>query len=132
MTVETLEIYQHDENKFEMHTKKGEWILTKEKGYSPVQMLVSSVAACGGYVYISILENSKIEATISKIEVTYRRNEQKKAEPVSEIQLKFIASNVPEADQKRAIHCLKLIPANCPVIQSLDPTIQVTETVEFI
>ncbi|MFC4771546.1 OsmC family protein [Enterococcus hermanniensis] len=131
MAVEMLEIYQLDKNKFEMHTKKGEWILTKEKGYSPVQMLVSSVAACGGYVYSSILENSKIEANISKIEVSYRRSEQKKAEPISEIHIKFIAS-IPEIDHKRALRCLKLIPANCPVMQSLDPTIQVTETVVFI
>ncbi len=58
MTVETLTI-QQGSDKFEMTTPTGNWVLAREKGYSPVQMLVSAVAACGGYVYASVLENSK-------------------------------------------------------------------------
>ncbi|WP_430611465.1 OsmC family protein [Enterococcus sp. DIV0876] len=133
MTVETLTIHEGNNgyDKFEMQTPNGDWILGREQGYSPVQMLVSAVAACGGYVYRSVLKNSKIEAEISKIEVSYDRDPEKKAEPVSAIQIKFSAK-VAEADQEKAIRCLKLISPNCPVIQSLDPTIQVTETVVFI
>ncbi|KPG70157.1 OsmC family protein [Enterococcus sp. RIT-PI-f] len=133
MTVETLTIHdgRNENDKFEMQTPTGNWILAREQGYSPVQMLVSAVAACGGYVYRSVLENSKVEAQISKIEVSYDRDPEKKAEPVSAIQIKFTAK-VAEADQEKAIRCLKLISPNCPVIQSLDPTITVTETVAFI
>ncbi|OTN75796.1 hypothetical protein A5886_000872 [Enterococcus sp. 8G7_MSG3316] len=133
MTVETLTIYEgsNGSDKFEMQTPNGDWILAREQGYSPVQMLVSAVAACGGYVYRSVLENSKVDANISKIEVSYDRNPDKKAEPVSAIQINFSAK-VAEADQEKAIRCLKLIAANCPVIQSLDPAIEVTETVVFI
>ena len=53
MTVETLTIHQGSD-KFEMTTPTGNWVLAREKGYSPVQMLVSAVAACGGYVYASV------------------------------------------------------------------------------
>ncbi|WP_142972865.1 OsmC family protein [Enterococcus casseliflavus] len=130
MTVETLTIHQGSD-KFEMTTPTGNWVLAREKGYSPVQMLVSAVAACGGNVYASVLENSKITAEIEKIEVSYDRDDNKKAQPVSAIQIQFYAK-IAEADHDKATRCLKLVSPNCPVIQSLDPAIEVTETVTFI
>ena len=118
MTVETLTIHQGSD-KFEMTPPTGNWVLAREKGYSPVQMLVSAVAACGGYVYASVLENSKITAEIEKIEVSYDRDDNKKAQPVSAIQIQFYAK-IAEADHDKATPCLKLVSPNGPVIQSLD------------
>ncbi|MFU1814748.1 OsmC family peroxiredoxin, partial [Enterococcus faecium] len=57
--VERLTIIRGVE-KFELQTKTARWVLAKEEGYSPVQMLVSAIGACGGYVYQSVLENSHI------------------------------------------------------------------------
>ena len=68
--VERLTIIRGVE-KFELQTKTARWVLAKEEGYSPVQMLVSAIGACGGYVYQSVLENSHIPFEFEKIEVTY-------------------------------------------------------------
>lgn len=50
--VERLTIIRGVE-KFELQTKTARWVLSKEEGYSPVQMLVSAIGACGG-VRVSI------------------------------------------------------------------------------
>ena len=44
--VERLTIIRGVE-KFELQTKTAHWVLAKEEGYSPVQMLVSAIGACG-------------------------------------------------------------------------------------
>lgn len=116
--------------KFELAAPDKNWVLAYEEGYSPIQMLASAAGACGGYVYSSILENSKIPFEFKKIEVSYVRDETKKAEPLSEITMVFHVVVALEY-QERATKCLRLVNPNCPVIQSLDPTIQVVETVEF-
>ena len=102
--VERLTIIRGVE-KFELQTKTAHWVLAKEEGYSPVQMLVSAIGACGGYVYQSVLENSHIPFEFEKIEVTYSREVERR--------------------------CLKLGPPNCLVIQSLAERITVEETVVF-
>lgn len=130
MPIETLTIFQ-GEDKFELPTSTQPWVLARDKGYSPVQMLVSAVAACGGYVYQSVLENSKISYEFKKVEASYTRDQEKKAEPIKTIELIFYLA-VEQSDQERASRCLKLVSPNCPVIQSLDPQITVTETVHFI
>ncbi|WP_297079375.1 OsmC family protein [uncultured Enterococcus sp.] len=116
--------------KFELAAPDKNWILAYEEGYSPVQMLASAAGACGGYVYSSILENSKIPFEFKKIELSYTRDETKKAEPLASITMVFhviVASKY----QERAEKCLRLVSANCPVIQSLDPTIEIHESVVF-
>lgn len=116
--------------KFELPATPENWILAYEEGYSPVQMLASAVAGCGGYVYQSILENSKIPYTFEKIDVRYTRDETKKAAPLASIALEFFVTIAPEY-QERALKCVRLVSPNCPVIQSLDPAIDVSETVVF-
>lgn len=109
----------------------GEWVLKRGEGYSPVQMLVSAVASCGGYVYASVLNNSNIPHTIEKIEVDYTRDETRKASPVASINL-VIHAKIAEEYHEKATRCVKLIAPNCPVIQSIDPNMIVTESVQFI
>ncbi|MFB5313211.1 OsmC family protein [Enterococcus gallinarum] len=130
MAVETLTLVK-GKDKLELPQQNGNWVLARELGYSPVQMLVTAAAACGGYVYTSVLENSHVPAEIEKIEVSYTRDSTKKAEPISSIQINFYA-RISAEYQEKSIRCLKLVSPNCPVIQSLDPTITVAETVHFI
>ena len=94
-------------------------------------MLVTAAAACGGYVYTSVLENSHVPAEIEKIEVSYTRDSTKKAEPISSIQINFYARISAEYQEKPFAVSNSFL-RNCPVIQSLDPTITVAETVHFI
>lgn len=39
------------EKGFELVHQSGNWVLKKEIGFSPVEMLVASIGACGAYVY---------------------------------------------------------------------------------
>lgn len=102
MTVETLTIHQGSD-KFEMTTPTGNWVLAREKGYSPVQMLVSAVAACGGYVYASVLENSKITAEIEKIEVSYDRDDNKKPNQSVPSKFSFMRKSLKPTMTKRPV-----------------------------
>lgn len=109
---------------------KENWIMRRELGYSPVQSIVASAAACGGYVYQHLLENSHISATFDRVEADYTRQKDNVG-AITSIQLTFFIS-VEESDQPKAQTCLKLVSRYCPVIQSLDPAIEIVETVEFI
>ncbi|MDT2755946.1 OsmC family protein [Enterococcus asini] len=106
------------------------WILKREAGYSAVQSLVAAAGACGGYVYQHILENSKIPYRFEKIEATYETSEIK-PEPLTKISFIFYV-DVAEEYRGRAERSLKLVSKNCPVIQSLDPKIEVIEAVRFV
>ncbi len=120
------------EHGFELPREGSEnWVLRKEFGYSPVRSLVAAVGACGGYVYQEVLENSKIPAVFHKVELRYERNPDKKAEPLKRIEVTFFVT-VAEELKGRAERSVRLVSQHCPVIQSLDPTIEVVEKVEFI
>lgn len=127
---EKLTLLQEN-NHWALPATPANWQLIREKGYSPVQLLVSAVAACGGYVYQSVLENSHVPFELEKIEVSYTRDEKRQSEPVKSIQVDFFAK-IPEEFQAKAIRCLRLVAPNCPVMQSIDPAIQVEETVTFL
>ncbi|MHC5268464.1 OsmC family protein [Enterococcus sp. LJL98] len=130
MSVETFTLNKVGQA-FTLETKSEPWILTREDGYSPVQSLVTSVAACAGYVYASVLEKSKVPHEIEKITASYTRNMAEKTNPIQSIDL-VIYTRVPVLHQEKAERCVKLISPNCPVIQSIDPKIEVVEKVLFI
>jgi uncharacterized OsmC-like protein len=119
------------EKGFELVHQSGNWILKKEIGFSPVELLVASIGACGAYVYEKILTNSHIDFTIENVQISYERTEEKPAKPLSQVSILFTLQVAQEA-QGKAERALKLISKNCPVMQSLDPEIVVTETVSFV
>lgn len=130
LTIESL-VLTKSGKAFTLPSPTGDWQLLREVGYSPVQMLVSGIAGCGAYVYEAVLKNSDVPHTIERVHVEYTRDTHKKAQPLATVDL-VIEAKVPASSHEKALRCLKLIAPNCPVIQSLDPTIQVTETVKFI
>ena len=130
MSQETLELVQGTKG-MELPLAQGNWVLLREEGYSPVQSLVASTGACGAYVYQSVLENSKIPYTFHKVTMTYERDMEQAPNPISAISMTFHVS-VEESLQERATRALRLVSKHCPVIQSLNPTIDIEELVEFI
>ncbi|WP_430603153.1 hypothetical protein IGJ02_000512 [Enterococcus sp. DIV0724b] len=119
------------EKGFELVHESGNWLLKKDIGFSPVELLVASIGACGAYVYEKILTNSHIDFTIEKVDISYERAEDKQAKPLSRVAINF-SIHVSEEAQGKAERALKLIGKNCPVIQSLDPEIVVVENVIFV
>ncbi|MBO0421907.1 OsmC family protein [Enterococcus plantarum] len=119
------------EKGFELVHDSGNWVLKKEIGFSPVEMLVASIGACGAYVYEKILTNSHIDFSIETVAISYERAEEKTAKPLSRVVIAF-SIRVSDEAQGKAERALKLIGKNCPVMQSLDPAITVVENVIFV
>ena len=126
---ETIKLVQGTKG-MELPLEAGNWVLLREEGYSPVQSLVAAVGACGAYVYQSVLEKSRIPFEFEGVEVNYERDESQPSEPVKSIEIQFFVT-VPEKDQGRAERGLRLISKHCPVIQSLNPNIELVEKVIF-
>lgn len=125
-----MELISSD-NGFELLHKNGNWVLKKEIGFSPVEMLAASIGACGAYVYEKILTNSHIEFEIEQVEISYERTETKPARPLSRVEITF-SLRMNKAEQGKAERAIKLIAKNCPVMQSLDPEIAVVENLIFL
>lgn len=107
------------------------WILSKSAGYSPIQSLVSAVGACSGYVYQDVLKRSNIPFEWGEIKVSYTRNSEALSQPIQSIVVTFLI-NVPSDYHRKAETAVKIVSKYCPVIQSLDKSIDVSETVVFI
>ena len=119
------------EKGFELVHQSGNWLLKKDIGFSPVELLVASIGACGAYVYEKMLTNSNIDFSFEKVDVSYERAEDKQAKPLSHVVITF-SIKVSQEEQGKAERSLKLIGKNCPVMQSLDPEITVVENVIFV
>ena len=130
MSVDTIKLVQGQKG-MELPFSEGNWVLLREEGYSPVQSLVASAGACGAYVYQSVLEKSRVPFTFDRVEMTYERDETLQTEPVKRIEMTFFVK-ISEEKQGLAERSLKLVGKYCPVIQSLNPNIEVIEKVEFI
>ena len=124
-------VLQANNGNFELPHTPENWVLKADQGYSPVQLVVAATACCGGYVYQEILENSHVSFEMLQAEVSYTRNEEKSAQPLKQIEITFHLK-VADEDQRKAISCLRLIDRHCPVIQSLDPEIEVTQKAVFV
>ncbi|TGA99881.1 OsmC family peroxiredoxin [Sporolactobacillus shoreae] len=114
----------------ELVHESGNWILLRELGFSPIQTVVAVTAACNAYVYEGILKKQKIPFKLISVDVDYEINEKLGTHPISAIHVHLVL-NVDEADQEKAIKDLRLIAKNCPVVQSLNPSIEIDETVSF-
>lgn len=113
------------------NTQTETWTFKRGIGYAPVQALVSATAVCESYVYQEILTNSKINYTFEKTVVTYEREESGHVNPVKAISVTFYLKDVPAEKQGLATRALRLVQANCPVSQSLNPNIQISEAIIF-
>lgn len=128
--MDTLRLVR-SQNGFELPLETdSNWVMKRELGYSPVQSVVAATAACGGYVYESILKNSNVDYMMHHIIVTFER-ENSKVAPLSKIDITFEISVSPN-DENKAVTALKLINKYCPVMQSLSSNVVISEHVSFI
>lgn len=117
-------------NGVELVHPEGNWDLKKGFGFSPVELLVSSVGACGMYVFDGILTRSSIPHKINNVDIEYIVNPDGHVHPVTEITLKYYVE-VEEDLRQRTERILALVPKNCPVMQSLHPDIKIIETIHY-
>lgn len=102
----------------------------KEDGYSPLELLVSSIAGCSAIVFRTILEKKRITYDTFTIETEIGRSEAL-SKPVESVHLhyKIKAKNITEEQLDKA---LQLAVKNCTIVQSVKDSIKVTETIELI
>lgn len=115
----------------ELEHKNGNWVMLKDYGYSPVQMLVASIGACGQYVYKSVLEKSSIPGQLMDVTIEYSVDENSKSHQLKEVKINFEMKIQPQF-QTKALSALRLVNEFCPVIQSLNSDISIEKTVKFI
>ncbi|MEY8371469.1 OsmC family protein [Aerococcaceae bacterium 50-4] len=125
----TLHLNMPDLGPEAVNANGDNWPLNKETGFSPLNTFVLSVAGCSAGVYRNILNNSKIDHTFHDVAIDYDRSEEG-AKPVTAITITMYVT-VDEEHQGRAERATKMIHKYCPVVQSIDPNIQVTERVIF-
>ena len=130
MAIDTIKLIQGEKG-MELPLETGNWVMLREEGYSPVQSMVAAVGSCGAYVYQSVLESSRIDFKFDHVEITYERDEEIQSQPVKKIEITFYLT-VEEEKQGRAERGLKLIGKHCPVIQSLNPNMELIEKAVFL
>lgn len=119
------------EHGLELYHQDGNWVMLKELGYSPVQMLVASIGGCGAYVLKSVLERSAIAARVGDVALAYSLDDTVKAKPLKRVEIVFKV-HADEAVHAKVQGALRLVNDFCPVIQSLNPNIEVVKTLEFV
>ncbi|KZM56665.1 MULTISPECIES: OsmC family protein [Aeribacillus] len=100
-------------------------------GFRPFQLMVSAIAGCSGSVFRKILDKKRIVYDDITIQAEVERNEEK-ANRIEKIHLHFIISSSSEdLDREQIQKCLELAHKNCPMVQSVEGSINITETFEL-
>lgn len=115
----------------ELYHSTANWILRDADGYSPVNMLVASIGACGAYVLESIALKSKIAFTLKEVVLHYDRHEDQKSRPLSHVIIDIYGES-PVEQQERMRRYLGMVNDYCPVIQSLNSDVIIEKRITFI
>lgn len=123
-----MELIQPTET-IELIHENGNWQLGRGKGFSPVQLVAASAAACSAYVFEELLDQRQIQYRLIRVSVEYTENPYP-PNPIAQIDVRLLleaAKSVQEAVKQIFLE----IPGHCPVIQSLNPKIRINEAVYF-
>lgn len=102
----------------------------EEYGFRPYQLMVSSIAVCSGGVLRKILKKKRLEVEDMTIQTEVVRNEEK-ANRIEKIHIHYVikGNNLPK---EKVGQSLELARKNCPMVQSVVGSIEVTESFELI
>lgn len=120
------------ENGFETELAYGKLkVCGDEKfGFRPYQLLVSAVAVCSGGVLRKVLEKKRMNFSDITVTTEVERNE-KKANSIQKIHMHFMITGVGLTDEA-VEKCLKVTKKNCSMVQSVQDSIEITESFEII
>ena len=108
----------------------GELQIGKENGYTPLNLLIASIAGCSAIVLRTILEKKRITYNEFTIATEIVRSEVL-PKPVESIHLhyKVKAEGITQEQLEKA---LELAVKNCTIVQSVKDSIEIIETIELI
>ncbi|MFT8390047.1 MAG: OsmC family protein [Sporolactobacillus sp.] len=114
----------------ELVHKDGNWKLDRETGFSPVQLVAASAAACTIYTFEHLLEQKRMSCRVHRVLFDYVEDSYY-PNPIVQIDILVYLQTV--GQDREAIRTTFLeIPQNCPVLQALHPRIRVNESIIFV
>jgi putative redox protein len=123
--------FKMNEHSFSMTSEFGELHISGDDqfGFRPFQLLVSSIAVCSGGVLRKVLLKKRIDFEDINIKADIERNPAQ-ANRVEKIHLQFVIS-AKTWDERKIHKALEVTRKNCPIVQSVKDSIEVTETAEW-
>ncbi|MCO7124325.1 OsmC family protein [Sporolactobacillus shoreicorticis] len=123
-----MELIQPSET-LELVHAHGNWSISQDSGFSPVQLIAASAAACSTYVFEKLLDERGIPYELKKVLFDYQLGVYY-PNPVTRVDVQFfIKANARVRNEIE--HVFYQIAENCPVIQSLHPRIKINESIIF-
>ncbi|MDV6379361.1 OsmC family protein [Sporosarcina sp. GW1-11] len=124
--------FRMTEHGFDTETEFGTLHISsnEEKGFRPYQLMVASIAACGGSVMRKVLDKMRIPTDDIEIEVKEVVRSQDDASRLMKIHLHFtvIGSAIKEEKMPRI---MELTEKNCSMLQSVIGCIEIVKTYEI-
>ncbi|MCM2675248.1 OsmC family protein [Alkalicoccobacillus plakortidis] len=119
--------FKMNENGFEHKTSFGTLEVSgnEEFGFRPYQLLVSSIAVCSGGVLRKVLQKKRISFSDIELTADVTRNEAGVNE-VTDVALHFTIIGT-DASRQTIAKALSLATKNCPIVQSVNKSIRITE-----
>ncbi|RXT15288.1 OsmC family protein [Ammoniphilus sp. CFH 90114] len=99
-------------------------------GFRPFQLMVSSIAVCSGGVLRKVLTKMRVPYEDIKLTAQVERNEAE-ANRIEKIHVHFIIKGE-NLNQDKIEKAIELTRKNCPMVQSVKDSIEITETYEMI
>ncbi|MGN7469167.1 OsmC family protein [Brevibacillus sp. SAFN-007a] len=124
--------FEAKENGFVAHFPYGDLHVSGDEayGFCPYQLLVSSIAVCSGSLLRSVLGKMRMPCSAMKITADVTRNAAK-ANRVEKIHLHFILTGE-NMKKDRVQKAVEAASRNCPMVQSVQGSIVVTESFELV
>ncbi|WP_134705044.1 OsmC family protein [Ammoniphilus sp. YIM 78166] len=120
------------ENGFITQFEYGELHISGDEtyGFRPFQLMVSSIAVCSGGVLRKVLTKMRIPYEDIRLEAKVERNEAE-ANRIEKIHVHFLIKGK-DLNVEKIEKALELTRKNCPMVQSVKDSIEITETFELI
>ncbi|UCZ54062.1 OsmC family protein [Bacillus shivajii] len=124
--------FQMKENGFETIVEYGTLQISgnEEYGYRPYQLMVGSIAVCGGGVLRKVLEKQRMTVSDMTIDADVERNPDE-ANKITKIHLHYNINGegLKEAKVEKAV---ELARKNCPMAQTIIGAVELTESFSII
>lgn len=101
----------------------------EEHGFRPFQLMVTSIAVCSASVLRQVMEKQRMKVTDISVTADVTRDEAK-ANRISAIALHYCISGE-ELVEKRVEKAVSLAAKNCPMAQTVEGSVNITETFEI-
>ncbi|MBU9722898.1 MULTISPECIES: OsmC family protein [Bacillaceae] len=124
--------FQMKENGFETTFEYGTIQISgnEEYGFRPYQLMVSSIAVCGGGVLRKILEKKRMTVTDMTVDADVTRDPES-ANKITKIHLHYTISGEGLSEDK-VEKAMVLAQKNCPMAQTVIDSVELTESFTIV